>query len=203
MNTGKDLETDRLFLLPGRDDRDNESFLRMLREEGNFRDFCGVDFSEYYLKNYDGYLGHRGGQRCLYSIFRKAEPERFIGYAGVHLDKGDYRLEFYISKPYRRKGYCYEACLTILDKFFNGRLFADGVNITADCIYSFAGTDNVASENCLKKLGFTKYDGNKLSWFDCLVEWKKGKIVSIAPLQDHILRKENFCEERALLCKVV
>lgn len=61
MNTGKDLETDRLFLLPGRDDRDNESFLRMLREEGNFRDFCGVDFSEYYLKNYDGYLGHRGG----------------------------------------------------------------------------------------------------------------------------------------------
>ena len=42
MNTGKDLETDRLFLLPGRDERDNEPFLRMLREEGNFRDFCGV-----------------------------------------------------------------------------------------------------------------------------------------------------------------
>ena len=42
MNTGKDFETDRLFLLPGRDERDNEPFLRMLREEGNFRDFCGV-----------------------------------------------------------------------------------------------------------------------------------------------------------------
>lgn len=36
----------RLKLLPGVNKRDSKPFLKMLREDGNFQEFCGVEFSE-------------------------------------------------------------------------------------------------------------------------------------------------------------
>ena len=48
MNTGKALETKRLVLVPGNNARDDEPFINMLRNDGNFRDFCGIEFSEKY-----------------------------------------------------------------------------------------------------------------------------------------------------------
>ena len=52
MNTGLTLETERLFLIPGSNARDDELFIQMLRKDGNFRDFCGIEFSEKYLENF-------------------------------------------------------------------------------------------------------------------------------------------------------
>ena len=49
MNTGKALETKRLVLVPANNARDDEPFINMLRNDGNFRDFCGIEFSEKYL----------------------------------------------------------------------------------------------------------------------------------------------------------
>ena len=46
MNTGREIETKRLKLLPGVNKRDSKPFLKMLREDGNFQEFCGVEFSE-------------------------------------------------------------------------------------------------------------------------------------------------------------
>ena len=41
MNTGKMIETDRLLLRPGKNNTDDEPFITMLREDGDFKDFCG------------------------------------------------------------------------------------------------------------------------------------------------------------------
>ena len=37
MNTGKIIETSRLYLIPGKNSRDDEAFIKMLRQDGNFR----------------------------------------------------------------------------------------------------------------------------------------------------------------------
>lgn len=37
MNTGKIIETSRLYLIPGKNYRDDEAFIKMLRQDGNFR----------------------------------------------------------------------------------------------------------------------------------------------------------------------
>jgi len=37
MNTGKIIETSRLYLIPGKNSRDDEAFIKMLRQDENFR----------------------------------------------------------------------------------------------------------------------------------------------------------------------
>lgn len=46
MNTGKKIETERLLLIPGSNARDDAHFIHMLRNDGDFRDFCGIEYSE-------------------------------------------------------------------------------------------------------------------------------------------------------------
>lgn len=46
MNTGVIIETERLFLIPGITARDDEPFIQMLRNDGNFRDFCGLSLAK-------------------------------------------------------------------------------------------------------------------------------------------------------------
>ena len=105
MNTGKALETKRLVLVPGNNARDDEPFINMLRNDGNFRDFCGIEFSEKYLAEFRNYFERTGHDECIYSIFLKGS-DRFIGYVGFHRERNsDYQIEFYISKSERRKGY--------------------------------------------------------------------------------------------------
>lgn len=38
MNTGKKIETERLLLISGSNDRDGAAFIHMLRNDGDFRD---------------------------------------------------------------------------------------------------------------------------------------------------------------------
>lgn len=46
MNTGKKIETESLLLIPGNNARDGAAFMHMLRNDGDFHDFCGIEFSE-------------------------------------------------------------------------------------------------------------------------------------------------------------
>ena len=46
MNTGKKIETERLLLIPGSNVRDDAPFIHMLRNDGDFRDFCGIEVFE-------------------------------------------------------------------------------------------------------------------------------------------------------------
>lgn len=156
MNTGLPIETERLKLLPGSNARDDEPFTIMLRNEGNFRDFCGFEFSEKFLSSFQNYFERRDGS-CLYSIFPKY-TNIFIGYAGVHRDSNyDYEIEFYIKKSERRKGFCEEACKAVMNQFFNEYLSIDNDKIRAKKLYATALPDNSPAINLLSKLGFKRY----------------------------------------------
>lgn len=75
MNTGREIETKRLKLLPGVNKRDSKPFLKMLREDGNFQEFCGVEFSEKNLSKFATYFERTGHEECIYSIFPKDSIE--------------------------------------------------------------------------------------------------------------------------------
>ena len=107
MNTGSAIETERLFLLPSRTDRDSEAFLQMLRDDGDFSIFCGVSPSEKHVRRFANYFERTDHELCTYSIFLKQQKDKFIGYVGVHREMEDeYEIEFYIAREYRRNGYC-------------------------------------------------------------------------------------------------
>ncbi len=155
MNTGKMLETRRLLLRPGSNARDSASFLQMLREDGDFRMFCGVDLSEDRLLSFSDYFERSGHDECIYSVFEKDAPERFIGYVGFHREER-YELEFYISKPYRSRGYCTEAARAAVGQLFGEGLSVDGAALTENRLYSSTIVDNIPAVRVLEKLGFKR-----------------------------------------------
>ena len=59
MNTSKIIETNRLYLIPGKNSRDDEAFIKMLRQDGNFREFTGLEFKEKYLEEFRNYFDNR------------------------------------------------------------------------------------------------------------------------------------------------
>lgn len=156
MNTGKTLETKRLLLVPGNNARDDETFINMLRNDGNFRDFCGIEFSEKYLAEFRNYFERTGHDECIYSIFLKGS-DRFIGYVGFHRERNlDYEIEFYISKSERRKGYCEEACKAVMNLFFSEGVSVDHTRISERKLYATTLSDNRPVMQLLSKLGFTE-----------------------------------------------
>ena len=92
MNTGSAIETERLFLLPSRTDRDSEAFLQMLRDDGDFYIFCGVSPSEKHVMGFANYFERTDHELCTYSIFPKQQKDKFIGYVGVHREMEDQAL---------------------------------------------------------------------------------------------------------------
>lgn len=157
MNTGITIETERLLLIPGNNARDDEPFILMLRNDGNFRDFCGLDFSEKNLEDFRNYFERRGHGRCIYSIFPK-NTNRFIGYVGFHREPDfDYEIEFYIMKNERRKGYCEEACKAVINFFFSEGLSIDNNKLRVKKLYASVLTDNTPAICLLSKLGFKRY----------------------------------------------
>lgn len=110
----KNDRNDRLLLRPGKNITDDEPFITMLRKDGDFKDFCGLDFSERYLEGFRNYF--ELDNNCIYSIYPRT-TERFIGYVGVHCEPkcSDYEIEFYTARDERRKGYCFEASTALID----------------------------------------------------------------------------------------
>lgn len=156
MNTGTKLETANLNLLPGSNARDSALFLGMLRDEGSFEDFCGIPFSEKHLMGFENYFERTCHDECIYSIFVK-ETNDFIGYVGFHREpNSDYEIEFYISKPQRRNGYCEEACKAVMDLIFSEGISVDGNVLSVDKLYATTLTRNAAVVGLLSKLGFKR-----------------------------------------------
>lgn len=65
MNTGKKIETEHLLLIPGSNVRDDAPFIHMLRNDGDFRDFCGIEFSEKYLAEFKNYFERTGHEEVF------------------------------------------------------------------------------------------------------------------------------------------
>lgn len=78
MNTDKALETKRLVLVPGNNARDDEPFINMLRNDGNFRDFCGIEFSEKYLAEFRNYFERTGHDECIIQYFLKVRTDSLV-----------------------------------------------------------------------------------------------------------------------------
>lgn len=156
MNTGKKIETERLLLIPGNNARDDAHFIHMLRNDGDFRDFCGIEFSEKYLAEFKYYFERTGHEECIYSIYPKGADE-FIGYVGFHRERNsDYEIEFYISKLQRRKGYCEEACKAVMELIFSDGLSVDNNALCVQKLYATTLAENIAVINLLSKLGFKR-----------------------------------------------
>ena len=156
MNTGSIIQTQRLLLIPGNNVRDDVPFIEMLRTDGNFRDFCGIEFEEKYLVRFRNYFERTGREECVYSIFPKGRDE-FIGYVGFHRERNsDYEIEFYISKSQRRKGYCEEACKAVMELIFSDGLSVDNNALCVQKLYATTLAENIAVINLLSKLGFKR-----------------------------------------------
>lgn len=156
MNTGLKIETKHLLLIPGNNARDDAHFIEMLRNDGNFRDFCGIEFSEKYLAEFRNYFERAGHEECIYSIFPK-ETDEFIGYVGFHRERNsDYEIEFYISKSQRRKGYCEEACKAVIDLILSEGISVNGNALSVSKLYATTLADNTATISLLTKLGFKR-----------------------------------------------
>lgn len=156
MNTGMKVETKRLILLPGVNERDAPPFLKMLEKDGNFREFCGVDLSERNLKRFATYFERTGHEECIYSIFLK-NINVFVGYVGFHREEdGDYEIEFYVSKEYRRNGYCEEACKVVMKQIFHEGISVDGEILSVDKLYAVTMIENEPTIRLLEKLGFRR-----------------------------------------------
>lgn len=156
MNTGEIIETNHLLLKPGKNATDNEPFLRMLSQDGSFRDFCGLPLTDTNLSMFEDYFEIMGDEHCLYSIYHK-ESDTFIGYVGYHREGTNYELEFYVSREYRRRGFCEEACVAAMNKLFDDGVSVNGHIIRKEKLYATTLVDNVATIGLLEKLGFEKY----------------------------------------------
>ena len=159
MNTGSAIETERLFLLPSRTDRDSEAFLQMLRDDGDFSIFCGVSPSEKHVRRFANYFERTDHELCTYSIFLKQHKDKFIGYVGVHREMEDeYEIEFYIASEYRRNGYCEEASRELINQLFGDGVSANGRNLFVDKLYVTTQTENEPTISLLRKLGFREVE---------------------------------------------
>ena len=62
-----EISTERLILRHSDQDRDDWKLLMMLEEEGDFRIFTGVEYSEKYRDDFLDYFEVTHGNRCYYS----------------------------------------------------------------------------------------------------------------------------------------
>ena len=174
--------------------RDSKPFLKMLREDGDFQEFCGVKFSEKNLSEFATYFERTGHEECIYSIFPKDSMEEFIGYVGFHRElNGDYEIEFYIAKNYRRKGYCEEACKAVIKQIFGEGLSVDHNQIMVDRLYATTLTENTPAIELLKKIGFHKdnpKDGPILVMQGFIDEDKE---INICPVIKMIYEEKSMC----------
>ncbi|MCM1048530.1 MAG: GNAT family N-acetyltransferase [Clostridiales bacterium] len=156
----KELKTKRLLLLPGDNERDNAPFLKMLRMDGDFRLFSGVDPMEKNILEFQNYFEKK--QCCLYAIFLKDRPEEMIGYAGISYRKEERtEAEFYISKYYRNNGYCTEALNKVCEEAFQGNLKWRDKKGKEVCpiinkLNATTISTNLAAVRVLEKCGFLK-----------------------------------------------
>lgn len=157
MNINRAIQTKRLMLLPGNNERDNSPFLQMLREDGDFYLFCGVPYSEDNLLGFSDYFE----REIMFAIYPRETPDKMIGYIGLAEQHGRYEVEFYIKKSERRKGYCSEALQALCERVFLGKILQeteDGASkpLTLDEIYATTSVENEPTRKLLEKHAFQK-----------------------------------------------
>ena len=166
------IETKRLLLLSGKNERDNAAFLRMLKEDGDFEMFSGIEYSEKNLQGFDGYLEREG----FYAIYPKNDPKELFGYVGIawNLSSEWYEAEFYIKRDVRRRGYCKEALHALCQAAYGGAVISqspdgNGNPPELEAVYAVTQTENHPAKLLLSKCGFHPTDRNVITAFRLLI----------------------------------
>ncbi|MBD5452333.1 MAG: GNAT family N-acetyltransferase [Lachnospiraceae bacterium] len=154
------LITEHLMLCPSDNARDNVPFLKMLRGDGDFRIFSGVEPTENNVLEFQNYFERE--KCCFYAIFLIDCQEEMIGYVGISY-RGEERTEaeFYVSKAHRGQGYCTEALHKICEEVSQGNLkwrdeTGEQIPIEIDKLYATTISDNLAAVKVLEKCGFVE-----------------------------------------------
>ena len=154
------LTTEHLMLCPGENARDNAPFLKMLRGDGDFRIFSGVEPTENNVLEFQNYFERE--KCCFYAIFLIDCQEEMIGYVGISYRREERtEAEFYVSKAHRGQGYCTEALHKICEEVSQGNLkwrdeTGEQIPIEIDKLYATTISDNLAAVKVLEKCGFVE-----------------------------------------------
>lgn len=189
------IETKRLLLKTAYTERDGEAFLRMMKEEGACQSLFGIPLSDDIEEKLYHYFDT---DDCLFAIFEKAADAEMIGYIGVSYRNGSYEVEFYLSKPFRNRGYCTEALVLLVDLYFEGKLA-----LTEDkehpeelnFLYGSFLTENKATQRVLEKCGFGKNPQREIL-NELFYNPKTEEVISMS-MRELAITKERWARERS------
>lgn len=165
------IETQRLLLLPGRNERDSAAFLTMLKEDGDFQMFCGVEYSEANLYAFQGYMA----REHMYAIYRRNDDPSLLGYVGITERPAGNRweAEFYVKRSQRRNGYCKEALISLCGAAFRGEGFPPGL----DAVYATTTIENEPAKAVLERCGFVPSEAAMV--VELMIDPKTGELHSV------------------------
>lgn len=119
LNRNVDIRSERLILKPATEQKMLSIYRRHLKEDGDFTLYTGLKLTGKNLKMF--YLN-----RPYCFAICEAESGKMVGMVGLHHYDEERRMaepEWYIFKPYRRKGYGREAVTALARQAFDGKLF--------------------------------------------------------------------------------
>lgn len=139
------IETERLVIEPAFIVDKSKEFAKAIYEAGEFEWYFGLEETNERLKEIS--IKRKG----YYNIFDKMK--NFIGYLGFYRQDGDYEIEIYILKEYRRKGYAEESLKVMLGEAFEGNIIGTRKEDFTR-IVSSVRKENLPSRMLLEKCGF-------------------------------------------------
>lgn len=159
-NINAKIETPRLTLSPYDDALD--------KKYRNYFSDNQLEYEKYYSSEYDNFTFSLYGSqiRPLSFAILSKDTNEFIGSVALNMKRSEcvYNIEYYILPEFRRRGYAAEAVSTLIDAARKKELnilqetIREGVyeEVPADikCIEAKIHTDNTASIELVKKLGF-------------------------------------------------
>ena len=147
MRTGHVIFTERLVIEPAVLEDKSEEFAQAIHEANEFEWYFGVEETEEYLEELSIC------REKFYNIFDS--NGEFLGYVGFHKECGNYEIEIYILKQFRRNGYAREAMVAIMKEAFEGKV-AGTTKEDFSKIVSSVRSENEASIQLMEKCGFEK-----------------------------------------------
>ena len=177
-NINPPIEGERIILRAG-NDSDTELFYKHLKEEGDFLFYTMLPEHDTYIKR----IRYNVLEPYSFMVIDKSDSS-VVGVVSLRQLRKDLLLNdpleasaisYYIFKDKRQKGYAKEACLLLLDKYFNEELYGltkteykweievsrvKGVSVSLDC-----SCNNLASINLALSLGFIEEGHLHNTWY--------------------------------------
>ena len=141
------------------------------------------DFEQYYSFDFEQFKNSFEDKSFCSLLYRPLffsvvdiETNSFLGIVGIGKDgnkeEKPLNIEYFVFKPYRRKGIAFKCVSKIIKKLFSGELsinketkyfgiYKEGVKFKPLVLNAGVAANNVASINLLKKLGFIYRKTNK------------------------------------------